>query len=167
MSYPVRHRNRLACFSPALESVFLFWKVIAIGEVGVAFLDLLRVWWWGHFAGKWEQNLKRAQTFWKTLFLADTPATTVWKARHKMVFHGRKLLVDYSLTPEEDSVFFNSEQIRFFFRNDSQLHLDLGELGTWRWWTTWWCGHWKVQDVGWLKELRVLSISETEETFIL
>lgn len=43
MSYALRHRNRLACFSPPLESVFLFQKVVVKGEVGVAhLLDLFK-----------------------------------------------------------------------------------------------------------------------------
>lgn len=65
------------------------------------------------------------------LFLANVPATTIWKARHKMAYYERRLLLDYSIIPEEDSgFFFISEQIKlaFFFRNGSHLRPDLEEL---------------------------------------
>lgn len=52
-----------------------------------------------------------------------------------MAYHRRRLLLDYSLVPEGDSVFFfNFEQIRLGcfsqpnLGNDSHLHVDLQEL---------------------------------------
>lgn len=50
------------------------------------------------------------------LFLANVPATTIWKARHKMAYYERRLLLDYSIISEEDSgFFFISEQIKLAF----------------------------------------------------